>query len=166
MLSAHWCDWWKNVCWLLSVSRWITHVFSGGNKLKYVYYTNKRLCIVYLDFTNLYNQLKFIHFDNAVLSYFFSLMKPINIFRLLHVWLIDIKSVRIIRSFLFIFSLKQSDATFIGYAHLITSMRRDHCTVYVLINVCGQMSSNNLCVFLLLFFVVGYLIIFILSLII
>jgi hypothetical protein len=36
-------------------------------------------------FTNLYNQLKFIHFDNVILCYFFSLMKPINIFRLLHV---------------------------------------------------------------------------------
>ena len=103
-------------------------------------------------FTNLYNQLKFIHFDNVILCYFFSLMKPINIFRLLHVWLIDIKSVRIIHSFLFIFSLKQSDATFIGYAHLITSMRRDHCTVYVLINVCGQMSSiKSLCVFVIVF---------------
>jgi hypothetical protein len=37
--------------------------------------------------------------------------------------------------------LETIDATFLGYAHLITSMRRDHCTVYVLINVCGQMSS-------------------------
>ena len=79
-------------------------------------------------------------------------MKPINIFRLLHVWLIDIKSVRIIHSFLFIFSLRQSDATFIGYAHLMTSMRPDHCTVYVLINVCSQMSSNkSLCVFVIVF---------------